>query len=135
MIFKQIEQVLSGEKTQTRRVCKPGEAMVQFMEWVSREGEYIEGYCVADKTNRRKWVCGRTYAIQSKRGATGIDKRIKITAIRHERLHDITEADAVAEGVASVEIYKQLWDSINWKTKDRWANNPLVWVITFEVVR
>ena len=135
MIFKQIEQVLSGEKTQTRRVAKPGEAFVQFMEWDSREGEYIEGYCVADETSRRKWVCGRTYAIQAKRGASGIGKRIKIKDIYCESLHDITEANAIAEGVASVEEYRELWDSINGKTKDRWANNPLVWVITFEVKR
>ena len=135
MIFKQIEQVLSGDKTQTRRVCKTGEALVQFMNWDSLQSRYIEGYCVADSDSRYKWVCGRTYAIQPKRGAAGIPTRIKITAIRQERLQDITEANAIAEGVASVEIYKQLWDSVNWKTKDRWANNPLVWVITFEVVR
>jgi hypothetical protein len=135
MIFKQLDEVITGQKTQTRCVCKTGEALVQFMKWDSRQAQYIEGYCVADSDSRYKWVCGRTYAIQPKRGAAGIGKRIKITAIRQERLHDITEADAAAEGVASVEQYRELWDSINGKTKDRWSNNPLVWVITFEVVR
>lgn len=36
----------------------------------------------------------------------------------------------------SVEEYRTLWESINGKTKGaRWADNPLVWVLVFEVVQ
>lgn len=60
--------------------------------------------------------------------------RIRLTAIRQEHLQDISEADAQAEGVGSVEEYRELWQRINGKTKGaRWGDNPLVWVITFEV--
>jgi hypothetical protein len=62
--------------------------------------------------------------------------RILITDIHRERLQLITEDDARAEGVESVEAYRELWQSINGKTKDaRWDDNPLVWVLTFEVVK
>lgn len=61
--------------------------------------------------------------------------RIRITAIRREPLQDITEEDAKAEGVESVEAYKALWDSINGKTKGaRLQDNPDVWVLTFALV-
>jgi hypothetical protein len=60
--------------------------------------------------------------------------RIRITAIGRERLQDITEADAKAEGVESVEAYKALWQSINTKKGTRWEDNPEVWVLSFKVV-
>ena len=62
--------------------------------------------------------------------------RIRITAIRQERLQDITEADAKAEGVADVEAYRALWQAINGKTPGaRWDANPTVFVLEFELVR
>lgn len=115
---------------------------------------------------RIKWQVGRTYAVINKRGLPAVwwtqdeygdyiwlngriirnkpsrqrehfrQMRIRVTGIRKDRLQDITEADAFAEGVASVEEYKALWDSINGKTKGaRWSDNPEVWVITFELVK
>lgn len=61
--------------------------------------------------------------------------RIRITNIRRERLQDITDADARAEGCQSAVDYLDLWDEINGKRKGaRWEDNPKVWVLTFEVV-
>jgi hypothetical protein len=60
---------------------------------------------------------------------------IFITNIHHEPLQSITEADARAEGVESVEAYRELWESINGKTKGaRWDDNPFVYVLSFEVI-
>lgn len=66
---------------------------------------------------------------------------IQITDVRAERLQEITEGDALAEGVTRppnysltphyIEWYKWLWDSINKKcTCDK---NPFVWRIEFQL--
>lgn len=83
---------------------------------------------------------------------------LEITGVRVERLQDISEADALAEGVkvgdpsvhqlktdpgkhqkymrgtakTAVVAYKSLWESIN--GPGSWAANPWVWVIEFKRV-
>lgn len=87
--------------------------------------------------------------------------QLEITNVRVERLNDISEADAIAEGIerisgtASVSpwrnyrigekgemslhcsapsrSYMTLWESIN--GAGSWAKNPWVWVIEFNVVK
>lgn len=68
---------------------------------------------------------------------------LEITNIRVERLQDISEADAEAEGVPCTELglsdglckaqFADLWESIN--GADSWAANPWVWVVSFRVVQ
>ncbi|PVH27031.1 hypothetical protein [Sphingobacterium corticibacter] len=81
---------------------------------------------------------------------------LKVTGVRAERLHDITDGDAIAEGIIGVDraggygyglkqewdynfplheptailAYKELWQSIN--GMDSWDANPWVWVYEFE---
>ena len=117
-----VQMIVEGRKTQTRRVVKSGEEL-------------------------RQWEVGRTYAVQPGRGKPAA-ARIRITSIRQERLRDISEDDVVAEGhnlvrwasegpegwPATAE-YAATWDRINTRKGTRWADNPLVWVLDFEVVR
>ena len=72
---------------------------------------------------------------------------LEITGVRVERLQDISEADAWAEGVAHYSsgmtgtpsagdadagrvLYRRLWESIN--GPGSWAANPWVWVVEFK---
>lgn len=69
---------------------------------------------------------------------------LEITAVRVERLQDISESDAIAEGAnvhpdhygkprdsiyGPVQAYRDLWESIN--GPGNWDENPWVWVVEF----
>ena len=81
---------------------------------------------------------------------------LRVTNVRAERVQDITEDDAIAEGVGDLffeeigysnnpkydllmewktlerEQFELLWNSINAKRGFGWDSNPWVWVIEFE---
>ena len=76
------------------------------------------------------------------RGASRI--LLEIVSVRVERLQDISEADAIAEGApgghGSIpgypyaatphEHYRHIWESIN--GRGSWEKNPWVWVVEFK---
>lgn len=74
-------------------------------------------------------------SIHMPRWASRID--IEKVEIRVERLQDISEADALAEGITDtlnpVGAYAELIDSIN--GAGTWAANPYLWVVTFRRVK
>ena len=72
---------------------------------------------------------------------------LQVVSARLERLHNITEEDAAAEGVGTdcpvgsiprylegphVYCFASLWDSLNAKRGFGWDVNPLVWRIEFD---
>jgi hypothetical protein len=70
---------------------------------------------------------------------------LEITAVRVERLQDITRGDAMAEGCPFPNLngdaigrtdpvgwFSALWESIN--SAESWAANPWVWVVEFKQV-
>lgn len=76
---------------------------------------------------------------------------LEITSVRVERLQDISDADAIAEGIerdgkwwrgywpsgCGVALptisYRSLWESIN--GSGSWEANPFVWVVEFKVLK
>lgn len=69
--------------------------------------------------------------------------QLKLNRVSIERLHNITEVDAVAEGTIRDPvnyvtgdarlIFEGLWEFT--KGNGRWAMNPLVWKLEFERIR
>ncbi len=105
------------------------------------------------KPYRVKWQVGRTYAIQPGRGKKAVG-RFLLNGLRDERLMDITGEDALAEGfnpiqrtapgvllipdlkigkAIALKMFFKYWDSLH-KPKYRTDRNPVVWVLTFELV-
>ena len=68
---------------------------------------------------------------------------LELTGIRVERLQDISQADAEAEGCAYIErpplsvgyypAYREVWEKIN--GAGSWESNPFVWCLSFRVHR
>lgn len=163
MIFRQWEQVLLGQKTQTRRILKPGERLVdraastgrsgigvvtpadrwrfwigQHLPVIPKRGEPMVWYRFDPAYMWRPRVWHTTYGNEGKVPPPDTfvgdwqPLRVQIVLLRIEPIQQITEADAIAEGVAGVEAYLELWESINGKSKgSRWDDNPQVVVISF----
>lgn len=70
---------------------------------------------------------------------------LEVVSVKVERLQDITEEGALAEGVSGSDVaerligerlhradFADLWDSLNAKRGHSWDTNPWVWVIEFK---
>lgn len=95
-----------------------------------------DGWIDEDHADFKRWGFRRRPSIHMPRWASRID--LEITAVRVERLQDISEPDAKAEGVDPQFLlartgFVSLWESINGTAS--WDENPWVWVIEFKRVK
>lgn len=177
-----VRAILEGRKTQTRRVAKlllPGDAdyinCASHDEWLERRrkqcpygapGDRLwvrETWSDSSGSNGTKLALYRaTYpgpsgiywrpSIHMPRWASRIT--LELTGVRLERVQEISEADAMSEGVEANywadfgpdgEIRKgeswkyragfhETWDVINLKRGYGWDVNPWVWVLEFRRV-
>lgn len=169
-----VRAILEGRKTQTRRVAKgvnfisssgapmnidadsddwsvkcpygqPGDRL-----WVREAFQFSSDYPLYRADDEAGHIDGGWRpSIHMPRWASRIT--LEVTGVRVERLQDISEADAVAEGIEptmpnpgpwnwkdylaegchthAILSYKTLWESIN--GPGSWDKNPLVWVVEF----
>lgn len=168
-----VRALLDGSKTQTRRIANTGlyaiDARFHGEETAARELEALSKKCPYGSPSDRLWVretfadtgtgytwratyCqGRNEAMRWKpsihmpRAASRI--LLEVVSVRVERLQDVSEADAAAEGWsrrpevsddpqvhadAARDWYMDLWEQIN--GAGSWDANPWVWVIEFKRV-
>lgn len=190
-----VRAILSGSKSQTRRVVKPqpasggacagcgavvdsgyrvgGDRLYVRETWQAIDGNERALRIMTEPHPSRGWI---EYAatvpegheppprwrpsIHMPRWASRIT--LEVTGVRVERLQDISEADALAEGVfkkigsspggemdivetatgstlyyaaptQAREEFRHLWGQIN--GPDSWAENPFVWVIEFKRIK
>ena len=105
--------------------------------WQDKETGEMLGYCAEDeeKYSNNKTV-KKSSPIYMPRAFSRVT--LEITDIRVERLQDISEEDALAEGIQvweselPSEQFNDLWVSIN--GEQSWDKNPFVWVIEFKVL-
>jgi len=112
--------------------------------WYSADNDPQEQYL-------KEWGWKRRPSIFMPRWASRIT--LEITAVRVERLSEITGEDAIAEGAMFFDgrpinhhgwrhdysdvfstakaSFSHLWDSLNLKRGHGWASNPWVWAIEF----
>lgn len=164
-----VRAILDGRKTMTRRVIKnvpeilmTGKAIPELMgaykkAWVTtcpygQPGDRLwvrEKWACLDPTKRTRVLYAvdrgpKDYLWHSPifmpRWASRLTR--EITAVRVERVQDITEEDAWAEGFNDDDGYSSarmwfmnIWDSINAKRGYGWDANPWVWVISFKRIR
>lgn len=175
--------ILADRKTQTRRVVEPqplssggGMFGVESGHLVS-EAEFIAscplGHVGDSLWVREKWGRDRDGELVYAAGFDGPEEWVKwgspihmerewsritleITDVRVQRVQDISEEDAIAEGIVVVskghrfhpdafnsdgklepwwptarEAFFALWDSINAKRGHPWSSNPWVFALTF----
>ena len=165
-----VRAILDGRKTMTRRVVKPQSLIISGHPprsirqcpygapgdrlWVRETFAHLthndtgegEGYIYrADGWDDDvKWKP----SIFMPRWASRIT--LEITDVRVERLQDITNGDAITEGVWTISpnkgrdymdggsticpcgLFRSLWEKIN--GRESWDNNPWVWVIEFRKI-
>lgn len=166
-----VRAILAGTKTQTRRVCtdEVADVLARFETvgtprysagdtlWVREtfaniaiegypptyfyraDGEDLPPFDARAADNRWR------PSIHMPRTASRITLRVE--SVRVERLQDISEHDAVCEGIEPAtrlacgadshdprQSFLELWDSINAARGYGWDSNPWVWVVQFERV-
>jgi hypothetical protein len=118
MIFSHtLQQVIRGEKQQTRRLVKSNEIFD------------VEQQAIVKANTRTMYKVGKSYAVQPNRGKKAV-ARIMITDIRREPVRAISDADAIHEGFQSRDAFLETWHAIHGENADI---NDEVWVIEFEL--
>lgn len=132
-----VRAILSGEKTQTRRVIKPQYPTSAIKCPYGVAGDLLwvrETFAENDVLPLSARPPGEyIYRADSVHDMPRRVSRImlEITGIGVERVQDISEADAKAEGFSGIKEFLGLWNDINAKRGYGWGVNPFVWVVSF----
>ena len=158
-----VKAILEGRKTMTRRICKHkmddrGARLTNYLEdyhgnKIKQSVEIGDILWVRETFNTNWNNTGFIYRADEQNPAKNsnfwkpclfMPKQacriwLEVTNVRLERLQDISEMDAIAEGVIRLNeddiptyLFQKLWQSIN--GANSWEEDPWVWVYEFKQV-
>ncbi len=155
-----IHAIRAGRKTQTRRPMYPQPDVIRDGRFFRADGREI--VCAFGLSGDRLWVRERfalidggvVYAAEPIKGRSRIAWQksrelprqhsrlnLRVLSTRAQRLQEIDEADARAEGydperesLPPVQWFARLWDRLTGIEPLRWAANPWLWVVHFELI-
>lgn len=106
-----LRQLLTGEKTETSRICKlQDEAFSILGLWEDEGGEILSVY--NHDQERKVWVTGKDYAIQPARGVHSVG-RYRVEAIWRQDVRMLTYAQVQAEGFFSLVAFLGVWSQMH----------------------
>ena len=112
-----LDKVLSGEKTATSRIVKPGDAAHSL---TTGEIFAVSRHCQTG-LDRLIYALGKDYAIQPGRGQKAVG-RFLVTGIERYDVRTITHERARLEGFSGVFAFLDVWTSMHDPTfHARWA--------------
>lgn len=139
-----VDAIRTGKKTQTRRPIKRVflPEPTRIVCWSSSTAEW------APESNSGKMFLTESWRpFKCRYGKPGNHLvvadglKIEVVNITTERVQDITETDAEAEGVEQgivkmpySALFGELWNSIYEKQGYGWSENPFVWRIVFKPI-
>lgn len=124
------------EAWRCREIRLGGEALVQYRadkaeRWVSLPRDH--GLTISpDKHRDAPWASSMFMPKAFSRATLKVDR------VERQRLHAITIVDCMHEGLRGPDLigqYRRLWDSLHGDPPSRWAVNPEVAVVVFEVLQ
>jgi hypothetical protein len=156
-----VRAVQAGTKTQTRRPMYPQPERVIDNRFYRGDGREI--VCPFGAPGDRLWVRERfaeaedgtiVYAADPVKGRSRLVWQqsrylpreasrltLLVQSTRPQRLQEISEADARAEGydgsresLSPIDWFARLWDRLSVTGSLRWEANPWLWVVHFEVI-
>ena len=134
------------EAAQYKRYGGLWEAFDHAEAQVTYVADKISEFYMLVKDDKINFQSAKRPSIHMPRWASRIS--LDVTSVRVERVQDISEGDAQAEGVSKdcpighiptyeaapyTYAFSQLWESINAKRGFGWDVNPWVWVVEFKI--
>ena len=141
---QEVQAILNGSKTMFREVIKVQPKTNISSNMIS----FAEKLLAWSGGSKCPYQVGQKIKPKPKSGS--IDLQLKlfntellIKEIKVERLADISDEDAIKEGVMNhlrivhynpVEYFRQLWNATHKKPEHKFEASPWVWVVEFEVI-
>ena len=143
-----VQAIVEGRKTQTRRKLGPRPLKVGEVVYVGEQ--WLRNGC-GESTLAAGWLSPTLKGWRKHAGYTMPRSLaryyLRITAVREQRLQEITEAEATAEGFELIDSgivgsmpgrlnpryrFMEKWQSLHPTGEYAWENNPIVQVYEFE---